>query len=207
MLARAGCGTQRMHACESTERMQVLANVAARLRDMHDAGYAHRDLKPPNVMWLPRENRWTVIDFGCSARIGESAPLSFTLAYAAPEVITAMTAGEREIVATGALDVWAVGVMAFEMLTGSTAFAMPFVSKNDVRPHPPSPCNTAHSTQHAHHRTRWFTGSALDAALPSQRHPCSSAWTHTYRSAQPATVHTRAPQPPGTSEPAGMWNM
>eukprot|EP00892_Ulva_mutabilis_P011411 jgi/Ulvmu1/8642/UM046_0047.1 len=110
----------------------VLANVAARLRDMHAAGYAHRDLKPPNVMWLPRENRWTVIDFGCAARIGETAPLSFTLAYAAPEVIAAMHAGERTIAATGALDVWAVGVMAFEMLTGATAFAMPFVSKDDV---------------------------------------------------------------------------
>ena len=42
--------------------MQVIANLAARMKDMHEAGYAHRDLKPANVMWLPRENRWTVID-------------------------------------------------------------------------------------------------------------------------------------------------
>ena len=70
--------------------MQVLANVALRLAEFHAAGYVHRDLKPANVMWLPRENRWTVIDFGCAGKIGATVPLSFTLVYAAPEVIGAV---------------------------------------------------------------------------------------------------------------------
>jgi serine/threonine protein kinase len=70
--------------------VQVLANVALRLAEFHAAGYVHRDLKPANVMWLPRENRWTVIDFGCAGRVGESVPLSFTLVYAAPEVVSAL---------------------------------------------------------------------------------------------------------------------
>ena len=68
----------------------MLANVALRLADFHAAGYVHRDLKPANVMWLPRENRWTVIDFGCAGKIGATVPLSFTLVYAAPEVIDAL---------------------------------------------------------------------------------------------------------------------
>eukprot|EP00892_Ulva_mutabilis_P004162 jgi/Ulvmu1/2117/UM127_0002.1 len=67
----------------------VLSNISERVADMHDAGYVHRDLKPGNVMWLPRENRWTVIDFGCVERAGREAPLKFTLAYAAPEVVRA----------------------------------------------------------------------------------------------------------------------
>jgi serine/threonine protein kinase len=58
----------------------------------------HRDLKPGNVMWLPRENRWTVIDFGCAARTGEHARLGFSLTYAAPEVITAYRHGETSMV-------------------------------------------------------------------------------------------------------------
>jgi len=41
-------------------------------------------------MWLAWQNRWTVIDIGCVARVGEEAPLSFTLAYAAPEVVEAV---------------------------------------------------------------------------------------------------------------------
>jgi eukaryotic-like serine/threonine-protein kinase len=104
--------------------MQLLSNVAARLADMHEAGFVHRDLKPANVMWLPRENRWTVIDFGCTARIGAPAPLCFTLAYAAPEVVRALEMGTKTIIGTTALDAWSLGVMAFELLTGSPAFRL-----------------------------------------------------------------------------------
>jgi serine/threonine protein kinase len=91
---------------------------------MHEAGFVHRDLKPANVMWLPRENRWTVIDFGCAARIGAPAPLSFTLAYAAPEVLRAVERGIKTVESTPALDAWSLGVMAFELLTGSPAFKL-----------------------------------------------------------------------------------
>ena len=102
--------------------VQVLSHVSARLADMHEAGYVHRDLKPANVMWLPRENRWTVIDFGCTARTGHRAALAFTLTYAAPEVVRAFVAQERHIEAAPAVDAWALGVMAFELLTRAPAF-------------------------------------------------------------------------------------
>ena len=89
---------------------------------MHALGYVHRDLKPANVMWLPRQNRWTVIDFGCVARVGEEAPLSFTLAYASPEVLEAVRERRTSIEARPAQDAWSLGVTAFELLTGSPAF-------------------------------------------------------------------------------------
>ena len=102
--------------------LQVLSHLSARLADMHEAGYVHRDLKPGNVMWLPRENRWTVIDFGCAARTGHRAALAFTLTYAAPEVVRAFVAQERQAEAAPAVDAWALGVMAFELLTRAPAF-------------------------------------------------------------------------------------
>ena len=111
----------------------VLVHVATRLRDMHAAGYVHRDVKPGNIMLLPRKNSWTVIDFGCTARTGEPAPLSFTVQYAPPEVIDAYLAKHKSIVATEAMDAWAMGVVAFELLTGAPAFA-PFTPKEKVRP-------------------------------------------------------------------------
>ena len=77
----------------------MIYQLATRLRDLHALGYVHRDLKPGNVMWLPRENRWTIIDFGCVAKTGQPAKLGFSLAYAAPEVVSSFRNRERDVVA------------------------------------------------------------------------------------------------------------
>ena len=116
-----------------------MAHVATRLRDMHKAGWVHRDIKPSNIMLLPRENRWTVIDFGSAAEVGIVAPLSYTLVYAAPEVAEAGATGVKTIVADPAIDAWALGVVAFELLTGKSTFDMLHDGKASVLPPPPSP--------------------------------------------------------------------
>ena len=116
--------------------VQVLSNISLRLADMHDAGYVHRDLKPAHVMWLPRQNRWTVIGFGHMARIGEDAPLRSTLAYASPEVAAALQQQQcMATIASTALDAWSLGVMAFELLTGAPAFDMLAVGAAQVCSH------------------------------------------------------------------------
>ena len=100
---------------------------------MHEAGYVHCGLKPPNVMWLPRQKRWTVIDFARVARIGQTAPLSFTLAYAAPEVVAAYQRQEVRVQCSPALDAWSLGVLAFELLTGAPAFNLLVEGRSGVR--------------------------------------------------------------------------
>ena len=47
-----------------------MVHVAHKLEQMHEAGWAHRDLKPGNAIWLPSSNSWTLIDFGSASRIG-----------------------------------------------------------------------------------------------------------------------------------------
>ena len=105
--------------------MQILYHVAECLLDLHSSGYVHRDLKPGNIMWLPRQNRWTLIDFGCAARIGSQAGTGYSLLYAAPEVVRAhVKEGSKSVCATSALDAWSLGVLAVEMFSGKPALRM-----------------------------------------------------------------------------------
>ena len=53
---------------------------------------------------------------------GTTAPLTYSPSYAPPEVALAMEAGIRTITARPAVDLWALGIMAFEMLTHKAVF-------------------------------------------------------------------------------------
>lgn len=49
-------------------------------------------------------------------------PLAFSLKYTAPEVVHALEAGCQSVVVDTAVDIWAVGVIAYELLTGDQDF-------------------------------------------------------------------------------------
>ena len=139
----------RRHQPDFPTVLQILSHVAARMAQLHAQGYAHRDLKPANVLWRPAHHSWTLLDFGCAARIGaphwaapascmrrvpvrarlqaiasagEDARLAFSLLYAPPETVHAFRANAHTVPAAAAVDVWALGVMAFELLTDAPAF-------------------------------------------------------------------------------------
>ncbi len=101
----------------------ILGPIAAALQLAHDRGITHRDLKPANIVahrYESGERVYKVIDFGLAAmkatsdqtRLTDPAFFLGTLAYAAPEQMR----GEE---ITPAADVYALGVIAYEMLTGS----------------------------------------------------------------------------------------
>jgi len=98
----------------------VVAGVAAALDHAHERGIVHRDIKPENVL-LTGAGQVKVVDFGVAralgpeaARLTSDAPLG-TVAYIAPEQLTD---GDVD----GRADIYALGIMAYEMLTGRPAF-------------------------------------------------------------------------------------
>jgi len=97
----------------------VLAPVLSGLGAAHRAGLVHRDVKPENVL-ISVDGEVKLADFGLvrattEAGITSTSVILGTAAYLSPEQVLGEETGSRS-------DVYAVGIMAFELLTGTTPF-------------------------------------------------------------------------------------
>lgn len=97
--------------------LEIARELCAGLSAAHAAGVIHRDLKPPNVM-LDRVGRVRITDFGL-ARLGEegaaAGEFAGTPAYMAPEQLAGLGATVRS-------DLYALGLVLYELFTGRRAF-------------------------------------------------------------------------------------
>lgn len=100
------------------QTMDITEAVLGGLAAAHKAGIVHRDLKPENVL-LADDGRIKIGDFGlaraASANTATGQALLGTIAYLSPELVTRGIADTRS-------DIYAVGIMMFEMLTGEQPF-------------------------------------------------------------------------------------
>jgi serine/threonine-protein kinase len=97
----------------------VLNPVLGGLAVAHSAGLVHRDVKPENVL-ISDDGEVKIADFGLVRAVAEAGITSAsvilgTAAYLSPEQVGTGNAGPRS-------DVYAVGILAYELLTGATPF-------------------------------------------------------------------------------------
>lgn len=98
---------------------ELSMQIAAGLKAAHDQGIVHRDIKSANIMVLP-DGRAKILDFGLAKMEGRtmltSSGMSMgTVAYMSPEQARGEHVDQRT-------DIWAFGVVLYEMLTGRMPF-------------------------------------------------------------------------------------
>ena len=102
----------------SAERaLDVFEPIVAALAAAHSAGVLHRDLKPENVL-LSDDGKVKLSDFGLARPISaqtQTGGVVGTVAYLSPELVSRGVADARS-------DVYAAGIMLFELLTGQQPF-------------------------------------------------------------------------------------
>ena len=137
---RAACTAHRCRLAQAAALVEILARA---MHYAHEKGVIHRDLKPSNIMMRPADGTVepVIVDFGLarciepgSARLTASGLSIGTWQYMTPEQLC----GEPDALGPGC-DIYALGVIMYELLTGR----LPFDAPGQVvrgNPAPPSSC-------------------------------------------------------------------
>lgn len=115
------------------EALLVFREVADGLRHAHSVGIHHRDLKPANVM-ITRDGGGCLVDFGIAldlekSRLTRAGTIPGTVTYMAPELLSV----DSRDVAPGPADVYSLGQVLCETLTGKRCFDLPAGTAGLVR--------------------------------------------------------------------------
>lgn len=89
------------------------------LEHLHRNGIVHLDLKPTNIVFVLSSHSWKVTDLDNAALKDRPAVISYTPAYAAPEVLQAEDDGLDWMTPDPSIDMWSFGILAFEFMTGA----------------------------------------------------------------------------------------
>jgi serine/threonine protein kinase/TPR repeat protein len=114
------------YALTLPQKREILRGILSGVGHLHEHHIIHRDMKPQNVLMDRKKDRWIpkLTDFGLSKLTDststnvDNSSIGLSIAYAAPEQIQ-----NREIRPN--VDLWAVGVIAYQMFVGEQPFEAP----------------------------------------------------------------------------------
>ena len=102
----------------ANEAIEIARKICEALNKAHKEGIIHRDIKPSNIMFT-LDGTLKIVDFGLAKvagiKITKTGTTMGTLAYMSPEQLRGEEIDHRS-------DIWAVGVMLYELLTGKHPF-------------------------------------------------------------------------------------
>ncbi len=102
------------------EKLRIISELLGKLDRIHHYGVVHKDIKPDNILFAG--GNWKFTDFGLSKVLSmsskSSAGFSGTMFYMAPEQVSRKHFGNTD----WRTDIWQMGVLAYEVLTGHTPF-------------------------------------------------------------------------------------
>ena len=196
------------------EALEIMIPVLAALGAAHQAGLVHRDVKPENVL-MTDDGRVKVVDFGLARAIEatnqtRTGVMIGTIAYMSPEQVTTGGADVRT-------DVYAAGIMLFELVTGvqpydgETPMSVAYRHVHDTVPAPSSVSPdvpplidtlVAHATARAPEDRPADATAMLVEAVDAHRMLPRMSGPHLSRSARPSSSHSRPHPSPYTTPPA-----
>ncbi|MBU8895168.1 serine/threonine protein kinase [Corallococcus sp. H22C18031201] len=134
------------------EALEVMEQVGSALREAHAAGVVHRDLKPQNVVRLAGSGespRVKLVDFGVAKGLRPGAPGNSTLTHTGTAMGTPLSMAPEQVrgeVPDTRTDLYALGVLLFQLVTGQPPFPGPTrheVEEQHLHAPPPRPSERA----------------------------------------------------------------
>jgi tRNA A-37 threonylcarbamoyl transferase component Bud32 len=196
------------------EVRRIMKETADALSAAHALSVIHRDIKPDNILLEGTRGRVMVTDFGIAKALSSTSGATLTgvgVAIGTPSFMSPeQAAGERDI--DGRSDLYSLGVVAYQMLTGELPFSAPSVAgilmKQITEPapdlrkkRPDAPEDLALAVARCLEKdpeSRWPTADALRRALESRTingyRPTSPSWK---------AAGAGRPRAPGTAKASG----